>query len=64
MYVYSNEERIRVQRGISIFILMVSTIFLITSIYRYVECGGPGYAIVKAITGLCVGGIMLRFASK
>jgi hypothetical protein len=64
MYIGSQKNRIRIQRGISIVVLIVSTIFLGTSIYRYTECGGPGYYVVKAITGLCLGGVMFRLAGK
>ncbi|MNR58141.1 hypothetical protein D3C85_1790660 [compost metagenome] len=64
MYVYNDKHRIRIQLGISIFILIVSTLFFVSSVYRYVECGGSGYAIVKAITALCVGSVMLRLSSK
>ncbi|OPK11419.1 hypothetical protein PS928_01916 [Pseudomonas fluorescens] len=60
----SKKDRFRVQRWISIIVLCVGALFLISGIYQYVSCQGPGYPIFKALVMMGVASVMFYIADK
>ncbi|VVO15058.1 hypothetical protein PS833_03744 [Pseudomonas fluorescens] len=60
----SIKDRFRVQRRISIIVLCVGALFLISGIYQYVSCQGPGYPIFKAFVLMGVGSVMFYISDK
>ena len=48
----------------SIIVLCVGALFLISNIYQYVSCRGPGYPIFKALVVMAVGTGMFYISDK
>jgi len=63
-WIGSEKDRFRAQRWISIIVLCVGTLFLISNIYQYVSCQGPGYPIFKALVVMAIGTGMFYISDK